>query len=264
MVSMPYDGLFSFLPSAASTAWWLKSSVCQCPMTGFFHFYHSSTQRRSMIHGVNALWRAFFISTGRIHAAGDNKKWCVNALWRAFFISTCPPSRGMNSWRRVSMPYDGLFSFLRSRHRSGIDGHTGCQCPMTGFFHFYKVRAKTSSGTPLKVSMPYDGLFSFLLLSGTYENMIFSRCQCPMMGFFHFYIAAAKIEDDLYLECQCPMTGFFHFYGRKKRYHALDEGCQCPMTGFFHFYWGARSASQKQRRCQCPMTGFFHFYWQPE
>ena len=38
LVSMPYDGLFSFLPrkytdKGATTAW------CQCPMTGFFHFY---------------------------------------------------------------------------------------------------------------------------------------------------------------------------------------------------------------------------------
>ena len=134
-VSMPYDGLFSFLleepPCLRS-----YSCRCQCPMTGFFHFY-----------------RYFGIKTTLTEDG-------VNALWRAFFIST----------------EDILQQLVDSR---------GCQCPMTGFFHFYRYRVR-SSVHKYTVSMPYDGLFSFLRIRW-YGRRKRSRCQCPMTGFFHFY-----------------------------------------------------------------------------
>ncbi len=157
---MPYDGLFSFLRgeymnNACTTV------MCQCPMTGFFHFYSGDDDvPTSGIYGVNALWRAFFISTEKLRTHREVRKFGVNALWRAFFISTAKKrcvkrtKRGVNAlWRAffistirpfpisaiscvVSMPYDGLFSFLPKSVGA-----------------WERIR---------RVSMPYDGLFSFL------------------------------------------------------------------------------------------------------
>ena len=163
-VSMPYDGLFSFLltgrqnctstsPRGVNALWraFFISTVpvayndrynrrCQCPMTGFFHFYGKTDgKEKSLRNSVNALWRAFFISTHAKFCIDTDGK-SVNALWRAFFIST------------------------RRTGRSRIRTARRCQCPMTGFFHFYTMKKM--------------------------YRIVSYECQCPMTGFFHFYEAA--------------------------------------------------------------------------
>ena len=112
----------------------------------------------------------------------------------------------------VSMPYDGLFSFLQAARRHIQRGRVMCQCPMTGFFHFYKHDEERYSEFIQKVSMPYDGLFSFL--PSINQAMVTgpTMCQCPMTGFFHFYPYFKFALRELRDVCQCPMTGFFHFY----------------------------------------------------
>ena len=62
----------------------------------------------------------------------------------------------------VSMPYDGLFSFLQRIIPVSDADYSKCQCPMTGFFHFYLRRYLNCGMRTGRVSMPYDGLFSFL------------------------------------------------------------------------------------------------------
>ena len=61
---------------------------------------------------VNALYRAFSISTVIITKWKDATEKCVNALYRAFSIST-----------RV--------------RKLQINSRMMCQCPLSGFFHFY-------------------------------------------------------------------------------------------------------------------------------
>ena len=157
-VSMPYDGLFSFL---------LPEDLLL-----------------KMAKGVNALWRAFFISTGK-HGTSAAVSARVNALWRAFFIST---STGQQQSLYIMR----------------------CQCPMTGFFHFYDIldpprdtrntcvnalwRAFFIStkirGTWLllnpRVSMPYDGLFSFLRIGSSWSILWICGVSMPYDGLFSF------------------------------------------------------------------------------
>ena len=87
-VSMPYLGLFPFLHGyiiVEGKGW----SLFQCPISGYSHFYF------------------------RVHDARYGFSRCFNALSRAIPISTW-----VHSWRErlvfhVSMPYLGLFPFLR-------------------------------------------------------------------------------------------------------------------------------------------------------
>ena len=185
------------------------------------------------------------------------------------------------------MPYDGLFSFLPLVFLEGGVTPNLCQCPMTGFFHFYDELLKVYWAGYLLVSMPYDGLFSFLhvvrvkdltriqVVSMPYDGL-FSflrtnigldlnstrRCQCPMTGFFHFYSYAKKAQSSIHrCMCQCPMTGFFHFYLEKCKAKRAEQAVSMPYDGLFSFLPLHRQYYEGIlcRKCQCPMTGFFHF-----
>ncbi len=62
----------------------------------------------------------------------------------------------------VSMPYIGLLPFLLEMVDDDTQDNAVCQCPTSGFSHFYAVQTpKKSTVTP--VSMPYIGLLPFLL-----------------------------------------------------------------------------------------------------
>lgn len=85
----------------------------QCPSSGFFHFY------------VERLRELFKKNAG------------VNALRRADFISTKTGEGELLLKSGVSMPYVGLPSFLQKVLRKYGKMGSVCQCPMSGFFHFY-------------------------------------------------------------------------------------------------------------------------------
>ena len=87
----------------------------------------------------------------------------VNALYRAFSIST------------------KIYNLAKQQLM--------CQCPLSGFFHFYA----------------YVGFTQEL---GSIE------CQCPLTGFFHFY-TICRGTITINFECQCPLSGFLHFYAGK-------------------------------------------------
>ena len=84
---MPYDGLFSFLPLSPKLQPGSDKNVSM-PYDGLFSFL-------------------LCVSANKVLDA-----WGVNALWRAFFISTLIYYDKEKYIYVVSMPYDGLFSFL--------------------------------------------------------------------------------------------------------------------------------------------------------
>ena len=129
-------GFFHFYnrPSAVMT----MMKACQCPMTGFFHFYLDS-----------------FVSAAAPYC------WCQCPMTGFFhFYDSFDKERGIYCGY-VSMPYDGLFSFLQTLSFDERREPCTCQCPMTGFFHFYFFTTCSQTSENV-VSMPYDGLFSFL------------------------------------------------------------------------------------------------------
>ena len=133
---------------------------------------------------------------------------CVNALYRASPISTC-----RKQWFRSS--------YL-------------CQCPISGFPHFY-IRAGRKKGLPNKV------------------------CQCPISGFPHFY-TDSWTWGARGAVCQCPISGFPHFY-----IHGISP---CNSLICVNALYRASPISTRDtawrdsawRVCQCPISGFPHFY----
>ena len=208
MVSMPYDGLFSFLRKTFCSNWSTPGGVnalwraffistdtvfvaaftnirCQCPMTGFFHFYGYAGMVAGSDRGVNALWRAFFISTIYNYIRSQADK-CVNALWRAFFISTSKPQTPARiRQKRVNALWRAFFISTVRIRQQGFR-RMGCQCPMTGFFHFYIDILWQGKVYLCGVNALWRAFFISILVT-TSSRTLFHVCQCPMTGFFHFY-----------------------------------------------------------------------------
>ena len=78
----------------------------QCPNSRHPHFYRKNTYMNLQysIWRVNALTRAFLISTRDPSGLRNASSPCVNALTRAFLISTLP------LWNRLFKPLSGLVS----------------------------------------------------------------------------------------------------------------------------------------------------------
>ena len=85
------------------------------PFIRLFPFLHTVlvVAVSTIIMSVNALYRAFSIST-RLGIMPKHWQKCVNALYRAFSISTEFEPTVTNADDSVSMPFIGLFPFLRS------------------------------------------------------------------------------------------------------------------------------------------------------
>ena len=133
------------------------------------------------------------------------------------------------------MPYDGLFSFLQCAEYEVRVRVYACQCPMTGFFHFYNRNRKLWQTPRIKVTMPYDGLFSFLRLHKALCE-VRGKVSMPYDGLFSF-LPMLTVENTVADYVSMPYDGLFSFLRRYDRsWDSCRCGCQCPMTGFFHFY----------------------------
>ena len=113
-VSMPYFGLFSFLPISMNTIIKFFKTVSM-PYLGLSSFLHicSKLVTHYLIRRFNALPRAFFFSTATYRLRNVRSILCFNALPRAFFFST-------------------IFTMLHRQKNSRL-----FQCPTSGFLLFY-------------------------------------------------------------------------------------------------------------------------------
>ena len=118
-VSMPSVVLSSFLHGKPYIAYKVYR-LCQCPQSCFLHFYL------------------------RFSFAKKNRNYCVNALSRAFFISTgVIDIHEKQCYKTVSMPSVVLSSFLRQKSWCFVRLNRSCQCPQSCFLHFYGTPPKT-------------------------------------------------------------------------------------------------------------------------
>ena len=87
-----------------------------------------------------------------------------------------------------------------------------CQCPTSGFTHFYV----KFSGNRLTATFCVNALHRALLISTDKKDEkgeeYINVCQCPTSGFTHFYKATETFEGKGTKVCQCPTSGFTHFY----------------------------------------------------
>ena len=109
---MPYIGLLPFLPNYAKDEN-KEVRVCQCPTSGFSHFYSKKAmakQNKSKVCQCPTSGFSHFYHEREVR--NNNIIKCVNALHRASPISTLNQSQNL-SQRLVSMPYIGLLPFLQ-------------------------------------------------------------------------------------------------------------------------------------------------------
>ncbi len=85
----------------------------------------------------------------------------TNALSRALCIST-------NSWPDL-LPQDML-----------------CQCPFSGFMHFYRKRTASQIRQQSLVSMPFLGLYPFLHYFSSYFCYPYIYVSMPFLGLYPF------------------------------------------------------------------------------
>ena len=275
MCQCPVAGLLHFY-YIEWTGTYIYSDMCQCPVAGLLHFYLQK-QPRQLIkqYGVNALWRAYSISTNLYHL--DNKRLdiCVNALWRAYSISTginagCPgikrcvsmPCGGLTpfllGWKRrhcggqgaVSMPCGGLTPFLRSTVIGFDNNRCFVSMPCGGLTPFLRPVQEPGTGQEPEVSMPCGGLTPFLRENTASTSKEGEKCQCPVAGLLHFYLHGQRLMSLL----QGGVNALWRAYSISTDFSDLVLGaigtvCQCPVAGLLHFYWGRLWTTQKSHFC---------------
>ena len=122
----------------------LEKRMYQCPSTSFLHFYSYRTPSyEAMAKSINALQQAFFISTEHTNILLMKDAVCINALQRAFFISTYDEIYVAGEAGRVSIPFNGLSSFLLLVQMDFKKHWIWYQCPSTSFLHFYSQESQT-------------------------------------------------------------------------------------------------------------------------
>ena len=87
-----------------------------------------------------------------------------------------------------------------------------CQCPKSGFFHFYLPELEIGEVVEINGVNALSRASSISTKPFTVCTQLREWvCQCPKSGFFHFY-KLRQIEKEDKTMCQCPKSGFFHFY----------------------------------------------------
>ena len=89
------------------------------------------------LQGVNALGRAYPISTASSCTTVKAEKCCVNALNRAYPISTLN-LRSLRCQHRVSMPLIGLIPFLHFANMNEVQGGWFVSMPLVGLIPFLR------------------------------------------------------------------------------------------------------------------------------
>ena len=209
IVSMPYFGLFSFLQNLFFRS--RPRKMCQCPTSGFSHFYTPS----------------FPMTTKSFPMCQ-----CPTSGFSHFYPPQIRSTRTIGLI--VSMPYFGLFSFLHGEKTNEETDYGMCQCPTSGFSHFYGMR-QHQRHEDRPVSMPYFGLFSFLRQNRADKSEYPDLCQCPTSGFSHFYQLRQTIRKCSNYLCQCPTSGFSHFYKTRNLIIRSRELVSMPYFGLFSF-----------------------------
>ena len=154
---------------------------------------------------------------------------CVNALYRAFSISTHINNSLTFDEMLVSMPFIGLSPFLLCAFLKVQPGDIMCQCPLSGFLHFYGDELMTFKVKTESVNALYRA-FSISTLVRLWMQVHLFLCQCPLSGFLHFYAGKISMAEASACMCQCPLSGFLHFYAplweRPKMKHLQTRFCR--------------------------------------
>ena len=140
----------------------MDKNECQCPQSCFLHFYLSKKVHSNLIKRVNALSRAFFISTDNLRSVG-------------FFEGMC------------QCPQSCFLHFYREEAKEILKRRLRCQCPQSCFLHFYCHFRLLPRSTMFCVNA-LSRAFFISTSSSTQRDTSSIPCQCPQSCFLHFYL----------------------------------------------------------------------------
>ena len=208
--------------------------LCQCPQSCFLHFY-------------------WYLRTCILLSL------CVNALSRAFFISTEEiMTKTMNS-ATVSMPSVVLSSFLHKTTIDVVGGTIMCQCPQSCFLHFY-LSATSQPKTSFMCQCPQSCFLHFYLPHLIIANPFLGGVNALSRAFF---ISTEKVNSLIMMKKSVNALSRAFFISTTARAIANSDTivCQCPQSCFLHFYKSTLTGvDNSSKMCQCPQSCFLHFY----
>ena len=157
--------------------------MCQCPSSGFSHFYYEKERYVYPKECVNALLRASLISTSLF----DETKLvligcqCPSSGFSHFYIIVCM----LMSKNTVSMPFFGLLSFL---HLSTKVPNVEVTDRVNALLRASLISTLTMSLPICRpiVSMPFFGLLSFLRLQRCGVGLSLEQVSMPFFGLLSF------------------------------------------------------------------------------
>ena len=144
------------------------------------------------------------------------------------------------------MPYIGLPPFLREKSMTKIFWLSRCQCPISGFPHFYSCQITDAGGEADCVNALYRASPISTNKDSARKKINIEECQCPISGFPHFYKLDGKIGIDILRLCQCPISGFPHFYCTSGRREFEVRNCvnalyrASPISTWWILVWVSR------------------------
>ena len=159
--------------------------MCQCPSLGFFHFYDDFDNSLEKVLAVSIPFFGLLSFLQAINVGEYTATVGVNALLRASLISTFEP-KNISQGDNVSMLFFGLLSFLRMFGVCFGIYDVVCQCPSSGFSHFYRriVRRRELSTVSVNTLLRASLISTVFNYDAVGLN---AMCQCPSSGFSHFY-----------------------------------------------------------------------------
>ena len=135
-----------------------------------------------------------------------------------------------------------------------------CQCPQSGFLHFYGTRRKIYEEV-LSVSMPSVELSSFLQPVMVIVITLSGMCQCPQSCFLHFYGYKKNQFGFIYYSVSMPSVVLSSFLPSREFGRKRSLGVSMPSVVLSSFLLDYRSLWRNcVIRCQCPQSCFLHFY----
>ena len=137
---------------------------------------------------------SFSISTWKTKTLRKKSWHSVNALYRAFSISTAGLRYGRCQSLCVSMPFIGLSPFLLLLWKDYLMFYQLVSMPFIGLSPFLLSMILTLWRCYASVSMPFIGLPPFLQTFDLNEDTKVLLCQCPLSGFLHFYRNVQRVK----------------------------------------------------------------------
>ena len=109
-----------------------------------------------------------------------------------------------------------------------------CQCPLSGFLHFYALAQEGYFNELMRVNALYRA-FSISTWRAMGWILLFTSVNALYRAFSISTNSSYLYNMSISFPCQCPLSGFLHFYGLETLVDDEDEYVSMPFIGLSPF-----------------------------